>query len=55
MEDWHRMFKILVLNLGGTSSKVAIYEDLKEIADFTLRHSPEDMQKYPLFKDQEAR
>ncbi|MDR1486629.1 MAG: butyrate kinase [Deltaproteobacteria bacterium] len=46
------MFRILVLNLGGTSSKVAIYEDLKEIADFTLRHTPEDMKKYPLVKDQ---
>lgn len=46
------MFRILVLNLGGTSSKVAIYEDLKEIADFTLRHTPEDMQKNPLVRDQ---
>ncbi|MDR1487685.1 MAG: butyrate kinase, partial [Deltaproteobacteria bacterium] len=46
------MFRILVLNLGGTSSKVAIYEDLKEIADFTLRHTPEDMKKYPTHTDQ---
>ncbi len=48
------MYRILVLNLGGTSSKVAIYHDLEEVTDFTLRHSPEDMKTHPLVKDQVA-
>jgi butyrate kinase len=46
------MYKILVLNLGSTSSKVAIYHDKTCIADHTIRHSVEDMQKHPLGKDQ---
>lgn len=40
------MFKILVLNLGGTSTKVAVYEDEKLLAQKTLRHSAEEMAKY---------
>ncbi|MDR2368732.1 MAG: butyrate kinase [Deltaproteobacteria bacterium] len=40
------MFKILVLNLGGTSSKVAIYEDKNCVCDFTLRHE-EEMKSSP--------
>jgi butyrate kinase len=46
------MFKILVLNLGGTSSKVAIYEDTKVKADHTIRHSEEDLKNAPLSRDQ---
>jgi butyrate kinase len=46
------MFKILVLNLGGTSSKVAIYEDLNVKADHTIRHSAEEMKAAPLSRDQ---
>ena len=46
------VYKILVLNFGGTSSKVAIYHDEKVIADETIRHSDEDMAKHPLAKHQ---
>lgn len=46
------MYKILVLNFGGTSSKVAIYHDEKVFADETIRHSDEDMAKNPLSKHQ---
>lgn len=40
------MRKILVLNLGGTSTKVAAYEEEKLLAEKTLRHSAEEMAKY---------
>ncbi len=40
------MSKILVLNLGGTSTKTAAYEDEKLLCEKTLRHSPEEMAKY---------
>ncbi len=40
------MSKILVLNLGGTSTKVAAYDDEKLITEKTLRHSAEEMEKY---------
>lgn len=40
------MSKILVLNLGGTSTKVAAYNDENLMAEKTLRHSAEEMEKY---------
>src|SRR5699024_1407179 len=35
--------KILVLNLGSTSTKVAYFEDTKEISNDTLRHSTSEV------------
>lgn len=46
------MYKILVLNFGGTSSKVALYFDRECIADQTFRHSPEEMAAAPTGKEQ---
>jgi butyrate kinase len=46
------MFKILVLNLGGTSSKVAVFEDRKQKCDITLRHSEQEMAAAPTARDQ---
>jgi butyrate kinase len=40
------VFKILVLNLGSTSSKVAVYEDQELSYDFVLRHE-EEMKSSP--------
>jgi butyrate kinase len=40
------VFKILVLNLGSTSSKVAVYEDQNLRYDFVLRHE-EEMKSSP--------
>ena len=37
------MARIIVINLGSTSSKGAVYEDLKCLDEFTLRHSSEDL------------
>lgn len=38
--------KILILNLGSTSSKIAVYEDDKEVFSETLRHSRDEMSKF---------
>ncbi len=37
------MLKILVLNFGGTSGKVAVYEDLKCVKDFDYDYTPEEL------------
>lgn len=36
-------FKILVINPGSTSTKIAVYENIKSILLKTLRHSPEEL------------
>lgn len=46
------MAKILILNLGSTSSKGALYHDLTEIKSFTLRHSAEDLAPFKKVIDQ---
>ena len=46
------MAKILILNLGSTSSKGALYHDLIEIKSFTLRHSTDDLAPYKKIIDQ---
>ncbi|MCQ2566778.1 MAG: butyrate kinase [Mogibacterium sp.] len=40
------MERILVMNLGSTSSKIAVYEDDKELFSQTLRHSKEEMSAF---------
>ena len=37
------MTKILVINPGSTSTKVAVYEDLSPVFETTLRHSSEEL------------
>jgi len=46
------MAKILILNLGSTSSKGALYHDLTEIKSFTLRHTAEDLAPFIKIIDQ---
>ncbi|MCT4584500.1 MAG: butyrate kinase [Peptostreptococcaceae bacterium] len=38
--------KILAINPGSTSTKIAVYENEKEIFEKTLRHSNEEIEKY---------
>ena len=45
-------YKILVINPGSTSTKVAIYENEKELNTKTLEHSAEELAKYPAQIDQ---
>ncbi|MBQ0018322.1 MAG: butyrate kinase [Clostridiales bacterium] len=40
------MERILVMNLGSTSSKIAVYDDDKELFSQTLRHSKEEMSAF---------
>lgn len=37
------MYQILVLNLGGTSTKAAVYWDEACVAELNIHHNPEDM------------
>ncbi|MDD5823107.1 MAG: butyrate kinase [Firmicutes bacterium] len=46
------MERILVMNLGSTSSKIAVYEDDKELFTETLRHSQEEMAQFDDVLDQ---
>ena len=41
------MFKILVINPGSTSTKLAVYEDKKSVWQFNVRHSIEDLDGFP--------
>lgn len=45
-------FKILAINPGSTSTKIALYEDEKEIFCKTLDHPAEEIEKYNKVKDQ---
>lgn len=45
-------YKILALNPGSTSTKIALYEDEKEIIVKTLDHSAEEIEKYEKIVDQ---
>lgn len=44
--------KILSINPGSTSTKIAIYEELNPIFEKTIRHSVEDLEIYPSITDQ---
>lgn len=40
------MYKILAINPGSTSTKIAIYEDTKEICKETIEHSGDEIEGY---------
>ncbi|MBO8160873.1 MAG: butyrate kinase [Thermosipho sp. (in: Bacteria)] len=46
------MYRILVINPGSTSTKLAIFEDEKLVASETLRHSAEELSKFEKLIDQ---
>ncbi|MGL4990589.1 MAG: butyrate kinase [Sarcina sp.] len=45
-------YKLLVINPGSTSTKIAVFEDKKEIFEETLRHQTEEINKYNTIADQ---
>ncbi|QCX34425.1 butyrate kinase [Caloramator sp. E03] len=45
-------YKILSINPGSTSTKIALYEDEKEILCKTLNHSADEIEKYEKIQDQ---
>ncbi len=44
--------KILALNPGSTSTKIAVYEDKKELFSVNIEHSTEEIEKYENISDQ---
>ncbi len=47
-----KMYKILTINPGSTSTKVAVFENDKELFSTTLRHSSEEIGRYKTILDQ---
>lgn len=47
-------YKVLAMNFGSTSTKVAIYEDDKEIMLQVFRHTPEEMKDIKTMEDNAA-
>lgn len=45
-------YKLLIMNLGSTSTKVAVYEDYQEAARESLHHSQDQLSQYPSPLDQ---
>lgn len=45
-------YRILAINPGSTSTKIAIYDDGKEVFETTLRHPAEEINKYDKIYDQ---
>lgn len=45
-------YKILAINPGSTSTKIALYENEKEIFTTTLEHPNEEIEKYDNTQDQ---
>lgn len=43
---------ILAVNPGSTSTKIAVYEDETPLLVSTIRHSVEELSKYPRIIDQ---
>ena len=48
-------FKILAINPGSTSTKIALYDDEQPTLALTLRHSAEEIARFPRIIDQLAR
>ncbi len=46
------MERILVINPGSTSTKIAVFDDDKQILKETIRHAPEDLKKFDWVMDQ---
>ncbi|TCO09299.1 butyrate kinase [Natronoflexus pectinivorans] len=46
------MFKVLVINPGSTSTKIAVFEDVKSIFLKTIRHPSEKMDQFDTIADQ---
>ena len=45
-------YKVLAINPGSTSTKVALYEEERPLLDLTLRHSTEELQRFTDVIDQ---
>lgn len=48
----NKVFKILTINPGSTSTKIAVFDNEIEVFEKTLRHSSEEIGKYDRISDQ---
>lgn len=46
------MYRILVINPGGLTTKLAVYEDKTCILDYSRKHTPAEIDKAPLSREQ---
>ena len=46
------MYRVIVLNPGSTSTKVALYEDEKKIFSVNIAHPASDLAVFPNIVDQ---
>ena len=46
------MYKILAINPGSTSTKIAVYEDENLVFRYSIDHKAEELAKYPSINDQ---
>lgn len=44
--------QLLAINIGSTSTKVALFRDLQPVVQETIRYSPEDLSRYPGLSDE---
>jgi butyrate kinase len=47
-----RMYRVLAINPGSTSTKIAVYDDEQEVFTKTLRHEASELEPYPNIIDQ---
>ena len=45
-------YKVLAINPGSTSTKVALYDEERPLLDLTLRHSTEEISRFANVIDQ---
>ena len=46
------VYRILTINPGSTSTKIAVYDNDKEVFEKTLRHSSEEIGQFENISDQ---
>ncbi|NLY86349.1 MAG: butyrate kinase [Tissierellia bacterium] len=46
------MYKVLAINPGSTSTKIAVYEDEDLVFRYSIDHTAEELEKYPSIYDQ---
>jgi butyrate kinase len=46
-------YKLLIINPGGTSTKLAVFQDDRPLFSEVIRHSPEELGRFPGVVDQE--
>ena len=46
------IFKILTINPGSTSTKIAVYDNDQEVFEKTLRHSSDEIGQFETIADQ---